>query len=139
VNHPGDFIFMPSEAQQPQKNVLLASEIQELRKRLTDLNSILSSAGGEQAALQRVKSKRVANATEVHNQLLAMAADLELQRNQRADQIEREKPVATFLSTYVVVGEYLFPVAMGAMAAGILYVSQDPTMLWELHIPGFRS
>lgn len=38
------------------------------------------------------------------------------------------------VSMYVFVGEYLFPILAGTVAAGLLYLSQDFPMLWQLNL-----
>jgi hypothetical protein len=54
----------------------------------------------------------------------------------RAAKIRARLPFSKSLSWLILVGEYVAPVVFGALAAGLLFRTQDFPMLWELALRG---
>lgn len=64
-----------------------------------------------------------------------LLAELEQRRQQRRETMAQQAPFANLIYGYVFLGEYLFPIGFGLLAANLLYQSQDITMLGELLTP----
>ena len=61
-----------------------------------------------------------------------LRAEVEWKATQRSRVLVVQGPFANFVRLYIMVGEYLFPIAFGAIASVMLYLTQKVAMLWEL-------
>lgn len=68
------------------------------------------------------------------DQLKLNLAARDFKTKRRSQAIAQQAPFSAFVSTYVIVGEYLFPIAFGVVSAYLLVATQTFPMLWELSL-----
>jgi hypothetical protein len=82
--------------------------------------------------LHRARVQHERNRPRRSSSLRRSLEDLELKAKRRVATVAAQAPFAAFLGGYVFVGEFLFPVGFGALAAFWLLRTQQFPMLWDL-------
>lgn len=123
---------------------LIQAEIMQAESQLGRIHEVLSEirskiprgdfAGARDELLKYEEQKLIAKRKQLENRV----GFLKQKSARRISQLRGEGPFAKWLAGYVIVGEYFFPVLLGTTAAAVLFLSQDITMLWELHLINAR-